>query len=147
VNAHEFSDSEVEQITQIVRGKFEQEADWSLSSAERRSGQRDVVDLHIQNDIDHRQLIVPLTYEDFPGGNFPNQSQLTDAVFDISISLMEFRHIRGFDEFEDGAAVPILEIYPEGRNPLFDDLLPLPPGHRNNLVSPFQTEQRRDESK
>jgi hypothetical protein len=28
-------------------------------------------------------------------------------VFDISIRLLEFNGIRGFDEFEDGAIVPL----------------------------------------
>lgn len=143
-----FSDSEVEQIGLIVRGEFDDEEDWSVSSVERRSGRRDVVDLQIYNVLDHRRLTIPIARQEFPGGYFPNESQLSDAVFDLSIHLLEFRHIRGFDEFEDGATVPLLDIYPEGRPGLFDDLPPLSPGHRYNLSSPFfRTEQRPDDSK
>jgi hypothetical protein len=128
-----------------ARGEFDDEEDWNLSGVERRSGEPDVVDLQIENGLDHRRLTIPITRQDCPGGYFPNESQLTDSVFDISIRLLEFRHIRGFDEFEDGATVPLLEIYPEGRGP-FDDLPPLPPGHTWNLVSPFYKEERQGDS-
>jgi len=54
-----FTDSEVEQITLIAREEFEDIDDWIVSGVERRMGTRDVVDLHIQNELEHRRLVIP----------------------------------------------------------------------------------------
>ena len=135
-----FSDSEVEQIAQVARWEFGQEGEWTVSRVTRSPGHPDAVDVQIDSTLDQRRLTIPLTYQEFSEENSANGSQLTDAVFNISVRLMEFRHIRGFDEFEDGATVP-LDIYPEGRPGLFDDLPRLPPGHRYNLISPFYRDE------
>jgi hypothetical protein len=128
----EFSDSEVEQIALVARKEFDREDEWSVSSVARRSGQRDVVDLRIERDLDQRRLTIPLTCQEFSEENPANGSRLTDMVFNISIRLLEFNGIRGFDEFEDGATVP-LEIYPDDGH----QLPTLRPGVRRNLLSPF----------
>jgi hypothetical protein len=128
----EFSDSEVAQIALVAREEFEQEAEWKVSTVFRPSGRRNVVEIHIENDRDHRCLIIPVTCQEFSEENPANGSQLTDTVFNISIRLMEFNGIRGFDEFEDGATVS-LEIYPADR----PELPPLPPGFERKLLSPF----------
>ncbi len=140
-----FSDSEVGQIAHVARWEFAEEGEWTVSRVTRSPGQPDVVNLQIDSRLDQRRLTIPLTYQEFSEANSANGSELTDTVFNISVRLMEFRHIRGFDEFEDGATVP-LDIYPEGRPGLFDDLPPLQPGHRYNLISPFSTEPLRDDS-
>lgn len=128
----EFSDSEVEQIALVAHEQFGRDGGWVVNSVTRRSGLRDVIHLQIENERDHRRVTVPLTCQEFSEENPANGSQLTDTVFNISIRLMEFTDIRGFDEFEDGATVP-LEIYPEGRAQ--PDTLP--PGAERHLMSPF----------
>jgi hypothetical protein len=135
-----FSDSEVGQIAHVARWEFGQEGEWTVSRVTRGAGHPDVVNVQIDSTLNQRRLTIPLNYQEFSEENSANGSQLTDAVFNISVRLMEFRHIRGFDEFEDGATVP-LDIYPEGRPGLFDDLPRLPPGHRYNLISPFYRDE------
>jgi len=140
-----FSDCEVGHIAQVARWEFEEEGEWTVSRVTRSPGHPDVVNLQIDSTLDQRRLTIPLTYQEFSEANSANGSELTDAVFNISVRLMEFRHIRGFDEFEDGATVP-LDIYPESRPGLFDDLPPLRPGNQYKLISPFyRTERRSDD--
>jgi hypothetical protein len=110
---HDFSDLEVEQVRAVVREELGlEEPGWVLLDAIRRSGQRDVIDVSVQNVADERLLKVVLPRQEFEGENPANSSRLTDTVFNISIRLMEFMAIRGLDEFENGAATT-LEIYPK----------------------------------
>jgi hypothetical protein len=133
VSGCEFSDSEVEQIALVAHEQFGQDGRWVVNSVARRSALRDVVHLQIENEQDDRRVTIPLTCQEFSEPNPANGSQLTDTVFNISIRLMEFTDIRGFDEFEDGATVP-LEIYPEGRAQPDK----LPSGVERHLMSPFR---------
>ena len=132
----QFSDLEVEQTTAILRSEFDEDEDWSVVVVERQPDHLDVIDARITNVQDHRTLTIRITREEFPGGYFPNESQLTDPVFDISIRLMEFNGIRGFDEFEDGGTVSIADVYSDGWTTL-SDLPEVPPGARRNLISPL----------
>jgi hypothetical protein len=109
-----FSDLEVEQISAVVHEEFQQSQDsrWSVNDVRRRPGSMETVEVEIEHQEDHKRLTIELQYQEYAEENQANGSDLTDTVFNVSIRLMEFSVIRGFDEFPNGAIFP-LEIYPD----------------------------------
>jgi hypothetical protein len=113
----------------------------TVVTVDRREGRPDLVDVTVRNEEDRRSIQFELSHREFEGSNPADGSQLTDTVFNISIRLMEFTGIRGFDEFEDGARSSLV-TYPEKRQRLPDP----EPGVHRNLLSPFWHELRPDTS-
>jgi hypothetical protein len=125
-------DLEVEQIALVACVEFDGAEDRTVVGVTRRPGLRNAVDVQIENEVDRRRLTIALSCHEFSEENSANGSSLTDTGFNISIRFLEFRHIRDFDRFADGATVP-LEIYPDDPPTLPE----LPPGFQRKLLSPL----------
>ena len=111
---HVFSDLEVDQVRAVVREEFGFRSQWTVPNVNRRDREPEFMDVTVQNLQDQRSIQFELCHSEFEGDNPANSSQLTGTVFNISIRLMEFGGIRGFDEFEDGARFSLV-IYPDTR--------------------------------
>jgi hypothetical protein len=131
--AEDFSDREIQDIELVARAELEEysEAGWTLAAVRRRPnvpGQAEIV----VNSPNHEPTVVLIDRSEFAEHNPANGSQLSEVGFNVSVRLMEFNGIRGFDAFA-GQSEATLELYPPDR----EVLPPLPEGHTRHLRHPF----------
>jgi hypothetical protein len=109
----DFSDQELRELESVAREEFDQNSDegWTVVEVHRSPSVPGQADLIVQPGDAGGQTVVAIERSEYAGENPANGSHLSDVAFNFSIRLMEFNHIRGFDEFA-GKSMATLELYP-----------------------------------
>jgi hypothetical protein len=111
LEVNQFSDIEVQQLEAVVKEELQRRGEWMIANIGRRRSNPRIVDVDISRVGDSTTtLIIELPYEEYSRYELDNESQLTDPVFNVSIRLLEFDDIRGFEGFPSGATVS-LDVY------------------------------------
>jgi hypothetical protein len=110
----QFSDVELDQLRRIVKGELERRGEWLLLGVVLRDGDPGVADVTIGRKHDpETTLVIELPYREYAQHEIENEAHLSDAVFNVSIRLLEFDDIRGFEGLADGATI-VLDPYGYG---------------------------------
>jgi len=103
-----FSDDELEQLRTIVTSDMSRHGGWTLTCLTRRDGDPSVVDVTLSRaQYPEVTLIIELPYDEYAHHEMENEANLSDAVFNVSIRLLEFEKMRGLEGFPDGATVTL----------------------------------------
>jgi len=121
-------------MDRCARSEFaEDSGGWKVIEVRRSSGSPDQAELVLESITTGKPKVIFIDRAEFAEENDANGSRLSDVGFNFSIRLMEFHHIRGFEEFAD-ESVMTLELYPPDRQ---QPMPPLPEGWTRDLRSPF----------